>query len=249
MYALPEAGPVAHEKMRRALGMTRGVIVQPAPYADDPSAMLSAIAGADGALKGIAVAEPDISPTVLAGWVQAGIAGLRFTEVRAPNGEPYPGSVGFAALRSLAPVMRELGLHAQLWAPPALLAASLPDLLQLRVPLVLDHMAMLNPASERHAALLGGLLPLVGNEDLWLKLVVCRIERADLTGGEAVRELHGRLLDTRPDRMLWGSDWPYVRLEPAPDAAAMLDLFADWTVADDRRQAVLVDNPATLYGF
>jgi predicted TIM-barrel fold metal-dependent hydrolase len=33
-----------------------------------------------------------------------------------------------------------------------------------------------------------------------------------------------------------------------PDAARLLKVFLDWT-ASDRQRAILVDNPARLYGF
>jgi hypothetical protein len=145
--------------------------------------------------------------------------------------------------------MRELGLHAQLWASTEDLLDHLPTLLKLRVPLVLDHMAMLSPQKAHAGALLDRLLPFVANEDIWVKLVLCRVERADLSGGDQIRAIHDALLATRPDRMLWGSDWPYVRLDPAPDAAVMFDLFASWAKDEDLVRRVLVENPATIFNF
>jgi predicted TIM-barrel fold metal-dependent hydrolase len=249
VYALPEADPRTHQAARERLGMARGVLIQPAPYGTDPAAMLAAIAQSDGALKGIAVADQGIAPCELERWAMGGVAGLRFSDMRAPGGQPYPGSVGFAALAALAPQMRDLGLHAQLWAAPENLLEHLPALLRLQVPIVLDHMAMLNPVLAQTNGLLDRLIPLVAGEDIWVKLVLCRVERADLTGGEAIRAIHEQLLAVRPERMLWGSDWPYVRLEPAPDAAVMLDLFASWAGSEQVIRQVLVDNPATLFNF
>ena len=53
-----------------------------------------------------------------------------------------------------------------------------------------------------------------------------------------------------PDALLWGSDWPYVRMDDkSPDAGALLDLFHDWVPDAAVRQRILVDNPAALYGF
>lgn len=78
------------------------------------SAMLAAIAGAPKVLRGVAVADESIGDPTLERWRTGGIVGLRFTEMRTPSGERYPGSVGFAALHALAPRMRETGMHAQL---------------------------------------------------------------------------------------------------------------------------------------
>jgi len=34
-----------------------------------------------------------------------------------------------------------------------------------------------------------------------------------------------------------------------PDDARLIDLLADWTQTEAQRHAILVDNPARLYGF
>ena len=98
VYALPEATPQVAATLRKTLGLTRGVLVQPAPYGSNPDAMLSAIADAPDTLRGIAVADPGIDTGTLQRWRAAGIVGLRFVEMRAPDGSRYPGSVGFDAI-------------------------------------------------------------------------------------------------------------------------------------------------------
>jgi predicted TIM-barrel fold metal-dependent hydrolase len=218
------------------------VLTQPAPYGTDPSAMLNALRGAGGALRGIAVAEADVTDSALEDWHAAGIRGLRFTEVRAPGGGRYPGSIGLDALRDLAPRMRDLGWHAQLWAS----AADMPDILPLALghgfPLVLDHMGMPDPARGLGDPGFAALLDALRDGRAWVKLTTCRIR------GDA-RPFHDALLAANPDRLLWGSDWPYVRMDPAPDAGAMLDQFHDWTEDEGLRRRILVSNPARLYGF
>jgi len=50
--------------------------------------------------------------------------------------------------------------------------------------------------------------------------------------------------------MLWASNWPHPMVKKNfPDAAALLDLVADWAGSDAVRQRILVANPAKLYGF
>ena len=98
LYALPDATPQVAATLRKTLGLTRGVLVQPAPYGSNPDAMLSAIAAAPDTLRGIAVADPGIDTGTLERWRRAGIVGLRFVEMRAPDGSRYPGSVGFDAI-------------------------------------------------------------------------------------------------------------------------------------------------------
>jgi D-galactarolactone isomerase len=50
---------------------------------------------------------------------------------------------------------------------------------------------------------------------------------------------------------VWGSDWPHPT-EPAdrkPNDAVLFDLLAEWAPDERVRHAILVDNPARLYGF
>ncbi len=248
VYDLPDASPPVHAAMRAGLGVARGVLVQPAPYADDASALLEAIAGAAGALRGIAVATPDISDERLAAWHAGGIRGLRFIEMRAPGGGRYPGSVGFDALIQLAPRLRALGMHAQLWAAADDLASHLPELLATGLPLVLDHMGSPDTARGSKDAAFQTILGLLRHDNLWVKLPVCRVSKAAPDYADA-RPFHEAYLAAAPDRLLWGSDWPYVRMVPAPDAGRMLDLFFEWTPDEAAQRRILVDNPARLYGF
>jgi predicted TIM-barrel fold metal-dependent hydrolase len=69
------------------------------------------------------------------------------------------------------------------------------------------------------------------------------------------------LLNANPERLLWGSGWPYLASPPPgrdnhkvlPDrpieAEHLLALFAKWVPDAATRRVILVDNPARLYGF
>lgn len=248
VYALPDASPPVHEAMRTRLGTRLGVLTQPAPYADDPSAMLHAIAGSSGALRAVAVAGPDIDDAMLQRWRAGGIVGLRFTEMRAPGGDRYPGSEPFDSLITLAPRMRTIGMHAQLWAGAPQFAQWLPRLLDLGIPLVLDHMGCPDPARGIEAPEFRAIIDALDSGNVWVKLVLARVSR-QTPDYEDARPLHDALIAAAPDRMLWGSDWPYVRLTPAPDAGHMLRLFHCWVPDEATRRKILVQNPARLYDF
>lgn len=58
------------------------------------------------------------------------------------------------------------------------------------------------------------------------------------------------LIATRPDRCVWGSNWPHpVWNGPMPNDGDLLDLFCDWTPDAAVRKQVLVTHPETLYGL
>ena len=93
------------------------------------------------------------------------------------------------------------------------------------------------------------LLALLESGTVYVKLCVYRnlLGHPDM---EAGRPFHDALLRANPDRLLWGSDWPHLRVTPAPDAGALLQLLKDWTASagnSDLLDRILHHNPARLY--
>jgi predicted TIM-barrel fold metal-dependent hydrolase len=54
-----------------------------------------------------------------------------------------------------------------------------------------------------------------------------------------------------PERLVWASDWPHPGspLDRKPNDAQIFDLMLEWAPNEAMRNRILVDNPATLYGF
>jgi D-galactarolactone isomerase len=57
------------------------------------------------------------------------------------------------------------------------------------------------------------------------------------------------LVRAAPERMVWATNWPHLALKDKPDDATLLDLLLDWAGDEATRRRILVDNPASLYGF
>jgi predicted TIM-barrel fold metal-dependent hydrolase len=58
------------------------------------------------------------------------------------------------------------------------------------------------------------------------------------------------LIETRPDRLVWGTNWPHPNSYIAtPNDGDLLDQFMNWADDNETRQQILVDNPARLFGF
>jgi predicted TIM-barrel fold metal-dependent hydrolase len=221
------------------------VLVQPAPYGTDTGALEHTLRLGGGRLAGIAAADASVTDATLDRLHEAGVRGLRFNErIDSRSGQRFRGAIGADALATLLPRMRELGWHAQIWA-------DLTDCLRLverfagqGVPLVLDHLAQLDPDRGPRDQEFQRLVELVRDGAVWVKLTVCRVTKPDY--GD-VRAHHDALLAANPDRLLWGSDWPYVGMgDRAPDAGHLLDLLTNWTDEALVRR-VLVDNPAQLF--
>ena len=52
-----------------------------------------------------------------------------------------------------------------------------------------------------------------------------------------------------PERMVWGSDWPFVRLDMRVDYGPTRAVFDRWVPDAKARQKILWDTPARLFGF
>jgi 2-pyrone-4,6-dicarboxylate lactonase len=248
-YAPPLAPPPTYLDMLSRTGFSRGVLIQPAPYGADPAALVNALHGRTDFLRGVAVASSDITDSSLHYLRYSGIAGLRFIEMRDPvSGGRYKGGVGLDEYRRLAPRMREYGLLPHIWAACSDLAALLPDALSENQPFVIDHLAGITPARGVQDPDFQHLLALLREGRIWIKLQLCR----NSAGPDFIdqRPFHDALIAANPANLLWGSDWPFVRMyDRAPDVGHLIDLFDDWVNDDALRHAVFVANPERLYGF
>jgi len=249
-YAIPLASPAVYQQMLDAVGLSRGVLIQPAPYGTDTRALINALTMLGDRVRGIAVATPDIADAELDVLHDAGVRGLRFIEMRDPStGQPYKGSIGVDSLCQLAPRLRERGWHAHVWAKAADCPQIHAQIAPLRLPVVFDHMGQFDVAAGVQAPAFQALLALLDHDDVWFKLSLCRVSRQAPVYAE-VEPFHRALVARRPERLLWGSDWPFVRMaETSPDVGELLDIFLDWVADPVVAKQILVDNPTRLFNF
>jgi predicted TIM-barrel fold metal-dependent hydrolase len=93
------------------------------------------------------------------------------------------------------------------------------------------------------------LVSLLAEGRVWMKLSACRNSRA-LPDYPDLRPFHDALVEANPDRLLWGSDWPFVRMGAlTPDPSQLVELFHTWVPDEGLRRKILVDNPAALFDF
>ena len=234
--------------MLDAIGFARGVLVTASAYGTDNRALCHALGEHPSLLRGVAVVDEHVAEAELLDLRDAGVRGLRFAQLsgRAPH---FRGTVGTTALTALAPVMRELGLHAQLWTQCHLFADQQRELLALGLPLVLDHMALVDPRRGTADPAFQTLLGLLADGRVWVKLTAYRVSSSP-PDYDDLRAFHEAMLEANPDRLVWGSDWPHVRMTDAmPDDAHLVDLCMEWTRDEALVRKLLVENPARLYGL
>jgi predicted TIM-barrel fold metal-dependent hydrolase len=100
-----------------------------------------------------------------------------------------------------------------------------PFLAELDVPFVIDHMGYQKRSDGFTTADTERLLDLLRGGNCWIKLSgpYRLVPDGPLS---AVRELGRALVATRPDRLMWGSDWPHLP-DGRRDTGELLDLLAD----------------------
>lgn len=247
---VPEAWLDRHQAALAAMGASRAVIVQPSSvYGFDHAAFLDALRLRPNAYRGVAVAGAEVSEAQLQAWHAVGVRALRFVDIKTASGGPLPGSVGLDALEKLAPRLRALGLHAHIWADCEAIVANEQRLLALGLDIVLDHMGKPNVASGVEDANFQRLCALVRDGRLWVKLAFCRNSR-ELPDYPNLRPFHDALVEANPDQLLWGSDWPHLRMgDLTPDVGHLMALFRAWVGDEAVAARILAENPARLFGF
>ncbi|SSW71995.1 amidohydrolase family protein [Achromobacter agilis] len=245
----PPPAPVAQlRQFHQGLGIGRTVVVQPSCYAFDNSALCSALdtLGLEAA-RGVAVVDVErVSDGELERLSHLGVRGVRL------NFHVQGANEAASACKLAADRIQPFGWHLQLYADVQTLTALGPTLENLPVPVVLDHFGGGAAAAPTVARLMHA-------PGVWVKLSApYRVSR---NFDELVPLVH-ELMDSADDRLLWASDWPHTggsggqarhpeKIEPFRQVNVQADLHAlHAAIGDDRRfRALMVDNPARLYGF
>lgn len=245
----PEDAPLERVlEMHAALGMQRGVAVQGNAHGTDNSAMVDAVRRSRGRLRGVAIVKPDTPFATLKGFADAGVCALRFHHISGSLKATFS-PLGVEAFLKLAPLMNELGFHLQLMLDASELDAVMPRLEQWKRPIVIDHYALAPAVEGTTGAAFESVRRYLAEGRIWVKLSAPYRISDRYPDYDDVQPLHERLVQTNPDQVLWGSDWPHPRLaKDMPDDGHLLDLFNAWT-PQPLRQKILVQNPVRLYGF
>ncbi|MEL6236413.1 MAG: amidohydrolase family protein [Pseudomonadota bacterium] len=242
-YTPPPAPLAAFKAMHATLGVERAVIVQPSVYGTDNSVTLAAIAGYGPDCRGIAVVDAECAVADLRALDAGGIRGLRINTL-------FAGGVGLDDLEPLAARIAGMGWHFQLLIDGPTLAELAPRLARLPVPVVIDHMGHVQTADGLNQPGFRALLRLVERYGAWVKLSGNYRMSQDAPGFADVIPFAQALIAAGPDRMVWGTDWPHPALSRfMPDDGALADALEQYVRSPAERHAILVENPARLYGF
>jgi predicted TIM-barrel fold metal-dependent hydrolase len=244
-YTPPEATIDSYRAVMNTLGLQRAVIVHGSAHGMDLRATIHGVEtlGANG--RGVAVLPPTVTDEELDRLHAVGFRGTRVvTKVR--------GGVNPSAALDLARRVGRLGWHLQLLIDgPSELEDMAPRLRELPIPYVIDSMGGFSPEHGLDHPGIKALLKLLETGRCWTKLIGA--ERRSHAGPPYadMAPLARAIVEARPDRVVWGTDWPHVMAwsYAVPDDADLLDWLLQIDVSEAARKAILVDNPIALYGF
>ncbi len=245
-YVMPSATWEAALKMHKALGIERGIIVQPTTYGADHSVTLDGLAALGPNYKACANAAvlKERDDAYLAQLHAAGVRGARFTRQGL--------GLGFSAgefARSLRRV-KELGWYVKVQPEPEGIAGNAATFEALDIPVLIDHMGRADPAGGAADPNRSKLVELLGRGNFWVMLSLS--EKLSNTGQpwNDVIPLAQALIEAAPERVVWGSDWPHpISKKQPPNEADLLELLYRFAPDAATLKKILVDNPAKLFGF
>ena len=243
LYTFPEATLDQYLAVTRVLGIDRMVLVQPTYYATDNRLLLDVLRTVGSARCRAVVQLPeDVTGIDLDGFHEAGVRAIRL-DLFARATWPVPEIV--AHIARMAEVARPRGWHLQFYTPGPLVRDLLPFFGDFEDTFVIDHMGYMLEADGLTEADFGRLLDVLANGNCWIKLSgAYRIAKSKPLS--SVEPIARALLAARPDRLIWGSDWPHLP-DGQRDTGEILNLLADWAPEEAARRRILVESPATLF--
>ena len=196
--------------LRDYLGVTRNVIVQATCHGADNRALVDALAHSDNRARGVATVKASITDEELQSLHEAGVRGVRFNFVKRlvdtlPKNE----------LVEIAQRIKPLGWHIVIYFE----AQELPELYDfftaLPTTVVVDHMGRPDVSNEVEGDEFKLFIKLLAeNQNFWSK-VSCpeRLSHSGAPDYSDVVPFARKIVETFPDRVLWGTDWPHPKHE------------------------------------
>ena len=238
--------------LRDHLGFEKNVIVQATCHGTDNRALVDALRASGGRARGVATVSRDVTDAELRAMHEAGVRGTRFNFVKR-LADFTPREV----LAEIAARIAPLGWHVVVYFE----AQDLPELYDffttLPTTVVVDHMGRPDVTKAVDGPEFGLFVQMMRDHpNIWSK-VSCP-ERLSQSGPPALNgEQHAyrdvapfprRLVETFPDRVLWGTDWPHPNLKNhMPDDGLLVDYIPQIAPTAELQRKLLVDNPNRLY--
>ena len=246
-YTPPTARLDAYFQMLETLGIDHAMVAHATTQGPGNEIYLDAIAKAPDRLVGVVRLDETLTREEARRLHALGVRGSRF------GFHPMAGGVfNRAALEHVASLTAELGWFVQLHIDSRLLSELQPWIAALPINVVLDHYGRVDIAEGMGGENVRVLLQLAALPHVWVKL--SGADRVSLQGYPYadLQPLAAALVQTAPDRLLWGTDWPhtgYLNQADMPDDGLLFEAFIRLVPDEAQRCRILRDNPRRLLGL
>jgi 2-pyrone-4,6-dicarboxylate lactonase len=244
-YTPPDAPLEDFRALHARLGVARAVIVNASVHGTDNRVALDAIALSGDAYRAVANIDDTITARELRALHDGGFRGCRFNFVRHLGGVPDH-RVFDRVIRMIAP----LGWHVDLHFDAIDLPTYADMLAGLPIRYTIDHMGRVKASDGLDQRPFRALIELMArDEKCWVK--VCGCERVSSAGPpftDAV-PFARRIVETAPERVIWGTDWPHPNVKVMPNDGDLVDLIPLFAREPEIQRKILVTNPARLFEF
>jgi predicted TIM-barrel fold metal-dependent hydrolase len=259
VYTPELASPEEMSELHKALRMERVVIVTPSIYGPDNSATLHGMTARGATARGVAVIDDKTSESDLDTMGKAGFRGVRLNLATGGTSDP---NVGRQRFQTAVERMKNRGWHIQMYTNLAMISAIKDLVAASPVMLVFDHFGGAQAELGVEQPGFADLVELVKSGKAYVK--ISGAYRSSTKGPDYpdVAPFAKALIAANADRIVWGTDWPHPDSVTPPgkkptdvtplhqiDDGRLLNQLEVWAPDAAIRKKILVDNPATLYGF
>ncbi len=242
LYAFPDGNLQQYLRVLNWLGIERMVLVQPTYYGTDNSLLVDVLKKVGPQCRGVVRIEEDAPDKELDAYHDLGVRAIRldlFTRASWPLEDIV------AYVRRMADRARPRGWHLQFYTPGTVVRDLLPFFEDFEDVFVIDHMGYMKESDGLTQADFDRLVRVLDGGSCYIKLSgAYRIAKDKPLS--SVKPLGRALVEARPNRLVWGSDWPHL-LDGQRDTGELLNLLAEWAPNAEDREEILVKSPARLF--
>ena len=245
-YSPPLCRREAWLALHASLGVARGVQVHGSPYGFDNSITEDFLRQHHGRFVGVAAVPPDADAALLKRLDEAGFSAARLMDQFATGATTRD-------LEAVAARIAPFGWHIEINVAKSADWVELePRLKRCPVPLVFDHLGRARGGEGLNAPGFKVVRRLLAErDDCWTKISSWyRLSDSGPPHYEDMRPLVQALLAERPERCVWGTNWPHPGMTSfMPNDTDLLDLLESWLPEERLRGPLFASNAARLYRF
>ena len=235
-----DALPAQYLAMLDANGMSHGVVIPISILGTDNSYIVETLQQTQGRLRGLAVVDPAKDLGTLDALQASGIVGVRLNLI----GQPVP-DVRSSPWRELVAECVKRDWQVEVYDDAKRLRELVTPLVDAGVKVVLDHFGKPDPQQGINDPGFQYLLGMAASQRVWVKLSAPY--RSSLEIAAAAAPLLRRAFG--PERLLWGSDWPFTGFEKTTQYPVMRAVFETWVPDRAERGIILAGTPMKLFRF